>query len=224
MSARNPPDRTKNPNAIHPLRGRSAVIVLRCGIAGTTSPGPCVLAGGECVRLKSAHVRRDFGIATLLIAGTAPRMVTLGRTWPHLAALGRSWSHLAALGVSGYKQRRMFIHTVYFSTGPDFSSSDATSSSDSERVDVLIAACRELARVPGVVHLWSGRPAATDRPVIDREYAVALCIAFNDQAGHDAYQAHPVHLAFVERCQNLWKQVRIFDFDEAVDRSSHGIA
>ena len=38
-----------------------------------------------------------------------------------------------------------------------------------------------------------------------------LVLAFDDAAGHDAYQDHPVHDAFRDTCSHCWAQVRIFD-------------
>ena len=62
-----------------------------------------------------------------------------------------------------------------------------------------------------------GRPAGTDRPVIDRDYSFGLVLTFADRAAHDAYQADPVHDAFRDGCESLWSAVRIFDLDtEAV--------
>lgn len=56
-----------------------------------------------------------------------------------------------------------------------------------------------------------GRPAATDRPVIERSYSYSLLLVFEDHAAHDAYQPHPVHKAFVESCSHLWERVHIYD-------------
>lgn len=56
-----------------------------------------------------------------------------------------------------------------------------------------------------------GKPAGTDRPVIDKSYSYCLLTVFNDEAGHDIYQEHPVHLAFIEKCNALWEKVVVFD-------------
>ena len=56
-----------------------------------------------------------------------------------------------------------------------------------------------------------GKPAATNRPVIERSYAYSLLLVFEDKEGHDAYQTHPVHLKFVEDCSALWNRVLIYD-------------
>lgn len=60
--------------------------------------------------------------------------------------------------------------------------------------------------------MFVGVPAATEqRPVIDRSYTCALVVIFDDVAGHDAYQAHPIHKAFVETFSALWTKVQIYD-------------
>jgi hypothetical protein len=47
--------------------------------------------------------------------------------------------------------------------------------------------------------------------VVDNSYLVALLVAYADVAGHDTYQDHPIHLAFIDRCKHLWSKVVVFD-------------
>ena len=56
-----------------------------------------------------------------------------------------------------------------------------------------------------------GTPAGTDRPIIDASYSYALIVSFADEAAHDAYQVHPVHERFRERCGGAWKKIVIYD-------------
>ena len=56
-----------------------------------------------------------------------------------------------------------------------------------------------------------GKPAGTDRPVIERSYAYSLLLVFENKAAHDEYQTHPIHLKFVEDCSMLWSRVLIYD-------------
>lgn len=100
----------------------------------------------------------------------------------------------------------MFVHCVYFTL------SDNSDAAKQELIDD----CHEfLASIPGIVFFAAGSLAGLSRPVNDREFDVALTIAFEDQAAHDAYADHPQHLAFVEKNQSDWKQVRVFDSDVA---------
>jgi hypothetical protein len=48
--------------------------------------------------------------------------------------------------------------------------------------------------------------------VIDRTYTYGLIVAFEDAAGHDAYQSDPVHDEF-RGLKDLWTQVKIYDFN-----------
>lgn len=56
-----------------------------------------------------------------------------------------------------------------------------------------------------------GKPATTDRPVIDRSYSYSLLLVFETILDHDNYQPHPIHKKFVEECQALWTKVLIYD-------------
>lgn len=96
----------------------------------------------------------------------------------------------------------MFIHAVYFWLRDDLTAEEHA------RYDAGLAS---LVRIPDVRHGWIGVPAPTDRPVIERGYSRALVLAFDDQAAHDRYQAHPVHDRFRDACGTFWTQVRIFD-------------
>ena len=57
-----------------------------------------------------------------------------------------------------------------------------------------------------------GLPIPSDRPVVESSYTFALVTDLGDQAGHDTYAVHPVHLAFVEQFKSYWTQIRVFDF------------
>ena len=98
----------------------------------------------------------------------------------------------------------MFIHHVCFWL-------KAGTPDDARRQ--LLDDCRSLlADVPTVRHLWAGPPAMTPREVVDNSYAVGLCIAFDDAAGHDVYQTHAKHVEFIDRNKAHWDHVRIHDF------------
>lgn len=77
----------------------------------------------------------------------------------------------------------------------------------------LVEACRKyLTGHPGEVFFGAGvlcEPLA--RPVNDRDYDVGLLVVFKTLADHDAYQAHPRHVQFIEEQKPTWKKVRVFD-------------
>jgi Stress responsive A/B Barrel Domain len=96
----------------------------------------------------------------------------------------------------------MFVHSVYFWLKPDLT--------DAER-DRFHAGVHSLTTIESVRHGFAGAPAATDRPIIDRSYSCALIVMFDDEAGHDAYQVHPIHDRFRQECAPFWSKVLIYD-------------
>jgi len=97
----------------------------------------------------------------------------------------------------------MFIHVVFFWLKPG--------TPDAAR-DQLIADCRSyLGKVPGVRHLWAGRPQMTPRDVVDNSYGVGLTVVLDDAKAHDVYQEHPVHKEFIARNKETWARVQIYD-------------
>jgi hypothetical protein len=57
-----------------------------------------------------------------------------------------------------------------------------------------------------------GVPASTaNRDVVDSSYQVSELLFFDDVAGQNAYQNHPIHLQFVEKYSSLWKSVVVYD-------------
>ncbi len=97
----------------------------------------------------------------------------------------------------------MLVHLVRFYLKPDL---------PAERRSALRAGLESLRAVPGVRHLFVGTPAPVPaRPVIDTEYGFALTVIFDDVAGHDAYQTHPVHLKFVADHKDSWTRVAVVD-------------
>ncbi|MCK7558748.1 Dabb family protein [Chitinophaga sedimenti] len=97
---------------------------------------------------------------------------------------------------------KKFVHTVNFYLKPDLTP---------EAVKAFEQGVTALSKVE-VIRVFSlGKPASTDRPVIDRSYSYQLLTVFDSQADHDIYQVHPVHLNFVETCNQFWEKVVIFD-------------
>lgn len=56
-----------------------------------------------------------------------------------------------------------------------------------------------------------GTPAPIDRPVVDITYTFSLTIIFEDLAGHDVYQVHDLHQAFLDQFRVLFEKVVIYD-------------
>jgi hypothetical protein len=56
-----------------------------------------------------------------------------------------------------------------------------------------------------------GKPADTNRDVIDRSYAVSWMLVFDNAADQASYQTDPVHLKFIADCSMLWNKVVVYD-------------
>ncbi len=96
----------------------------------------------------------------------------------------------------------MFAHHVFFWLKNDLSSTD---------VKKFESGVTSLLKITHLITGDIGKPASTDRPVIDRSYSYSLLLQFKDKAAHDAYQTDPVHVKFVEDCSALWTRVQIYD-------------
>lgn len=102
---------------------------------------------------------------------------------------------------------KKFVHVVNFYLKKDLSAADIKKFEDG----VTTLGTIETVQVFNV-----GKPASTDRPVIDKSYSYCLVTVFKDKAGHDVYQEAPIHLKFIEECSSLWEKVVIFD-SETID-------
>jgi Stress responsive A/B Barrel Domain len=96
----------------------------------------------------------------------------------------------------------MFVHHVFFWLKNSLSQEDVLKFENG---------VKSLAGVEAIKIIEIGKPAATNRPVIDRSYSYSLLLVFDSQADHDLYQPHPVHKKFVDDCSSLWSKVVIYD-------------
>lgn len=99
----------------------------------------------------------------------------------------------------------MFSHVVIFWTDPK----------NAKAADELIAGAEKYLRpVSGIVHFHVGRMVASHRPVVEQTYQVALNIVFKDKKAQDDYQAHPLHVDFVEKVFKLnCVKCVVYDFE-----------
>jgi len=96
----------------------------------------------------------------------------------------------------------MFVHHVFFWLKENLSAAEVKQFEDG---------VMSLLPIEHIKFGDIGRPATTDRPVIDRSYSYSLLLVFENKAAHDAYQPHPIHQKFVETCSPLWDKVLIYD-------------
>lgn len=97
---------------------------------------------------------------------------------------------------------QQFVHIVNFWLRKDLTKAQR---------DQFESSVTSLGTIKPMVLFHLGRPASTDRPVIDRSYDYCLVCIFKNKEDHDAYQVHPVHDAFRENCTPLWDKVLIYD-------------
>ena len=98
---------------------------------------------------------------------------------------------------------KMLVHTVFFWLKPDLSE---------EERQLFHNEVKSLGSIESVAGFYHGKPSATPpREVVDDTYDLGLTVILADLGAHDAYQADPIHLAFVEKCKPLWEKVKIYD-------------
>ncbi len=96
----------------------------------------------------------------------------------------------------------MFVHHVYFwLKNPD----------NTEDLNKLARGIQNLSAVNNIKMFHLGKPADTNRDVIDFSYSLSLLLVFENKLHHDSYQVDPIHLAFVDNCKELWSKVIVYD-------------
>ena len=79
----------------------------------------------------------------------------------------------------------------------------------------LVADCdRLLPQIPSVAMYWCGTPAIApefNRPGVDAQYDVALCVGFHSADDYKAYLAHKDHLELVKAWKPHMSWIKIHD-------------
>jgi hypothetical protein len=97
----------------------------------------------------------------------------------------------------------MLLHHVLFWVKPE---------TTTEQKAAFKKGLESLTGVETVKTLYVGTPILSiNRPVVDTTYTFSLVIAFDDLAGHDVYQTHPVHKAFLDSFRQYFEKVVIYD-------------
>lgn len=82
----------------------------------------------------------------------------------------------------------MITHVVVFWTNKP---------SEQPSAQLIDAARRLLAEIPGVENFRAGKAMASERAMVDDSFAIAISMDFADDAALQAYQIHPAHKEFV---------------------------
>ncbi len=100
------------------------------------------------------------------------------------------------------REKNIFIHHVYFWL------KNADSAEDRAK---LLEGLEKLAEVKSIRSVHIGKPAGTDRDVIDGSYTFSWLTTFKNAADQDSYQVDPIHLDFVKNYAHLWSKVVVYD-------------
>jgi hypothetical protein len=98
--------------------------------------------------------------------------------------------------------KQVFIHHVFFWL---------KNPTDQNDMAQLEKGLRSLTEISTIKSFHIGKPAATNRGVIDNTYSLSWMIFFDNAADQDSYQVDPVHLKFVEDYAQLWQKVVVYD-------------
>lgn len=98
----------------------------------------------------------------------------------------------------------MHIHTVFFWLWKTLS--DEEWQRFEQGLDLLT-------RDPNVLGRHIGKPAGTNRPVIDSSYDYCIVLHFDNLAAHNAYQAGKAHQDFLDGCASFWSRVQVYDIE-----------
>jgi hypothetical protein len=107
---------------------------------------------------------------------------------------------------SAMTAKNMFIHHVYFWL---------KNPSDNADLQKLVDGLEKLSKVKTIKMFHIGKPADTNRSVIDTSYAVSWLAVFDDKAGQESYQVDPIHLDFIKNCEHVWQKVLVYDSVDA---------
>lgn len=136
-----------------------------------------------------SHSRRDVIIAATAIAGAS------------------AVTEAGAAATAGKSTIPPVVHHVFFWLKNPKSKDDLAR---------LLAGLRTLGAIETVKAIHIGVPAETEqRGVVDASYSASEILFFDDVAGQNAYQVHPIHQKFVADCQHLWERVVVYDVKPA---------
>ncbi|MGI8950101.1 MAG: Dabb family protein [Chitinophagaceae bacterium] len=96
----------------------------------------------------------------------------------------------------------VFIHHVFFWLKIPESKKD---------LQQLIEGLKKLSNVTTIRQFHIGKPANTNRDVIERSYSISWLVLFDNETDQTDYQIDPIHLNFVKECSPLWSKVIVHD-------------
>ena len=94
-----------------------------------------------------------------------------------------------------------FIHHVFF----------WLKENNSDNQQQLIEGLKKLSHAPTIKDFHIGKPANTNRNVIDTSYSASWLLLFENAEDQEIYQTDPIHLKFIDECSHLWSKVVVYD-------------
>ncbi|MFC4308455.1 Dabb family protein [Steroidobacter flavus] len=143
----------------------------------------------------TTHSRREVITAAAALAGAG------------VAAQAASAATSGNAGTAGKATIPPVVHHVFFWLKNPKSKDDLAR---------LLTGLRTLGGIETVKAIHIGVPAETEqRGVVDSSYSASEILFFDDVAGQNAYQVHPIHKKFVADCEHLWERVVVYDVKPA---------
>ena len=99
-------------------------------------------------------------------------------------------------------QNPAFTHHVFFYLKNPGNTTDR---------DALMAGLKKMAAISLIREYQIGLPAPSERSVVDNSWSVSWLNVFDSAEDEAAYQVHPLHDEFVEKCKHLWEKVVVFN-------------
>jgi len=119
-----------------------------------------------------------------------------------LTAAGVTAAAMPTLAMETKDKKQLTHHVFFWLKNPG----------SKEDLNKLIEGLQTLRKIETVRSLHIGVPASTEkRPVVDSSYSASELIFFDDVAGEETYQVHPIHKKFVEDYSHLWEKVVVYD-------------
>lgn len=108
-----------------------------------------------------------------------------------------------ALPLQSMEEKKQLVHHVFFwLKNPD----------SVEDRDKLVEGVKTLAKIGTIRKIHVGVLASTEkRDVVDTSWQVSELMFFDDEAGQQTYQDHPIHQAFINNYGHLWDKVKVYD-------------
>ncbi|MDZ7717249.1 MAG: Dabb family protein [Balneolaceae bacterium] len=97
----------------------------------------------------------------------------------------------------------MLQHTVYFYLNEDVTE---------EEREQFEEGLKALLSIEEIYKSETGVPAGTpERDVTDHSFGYSIFVWFETMEDYEVYAEHPDHMEFIDKYQNLWADVKVYD-------------